>query len=235
MILVQPPVFSSAWQFEHHGAQRWTTVRCGDLMASRTLCSVGDSARSEAAATNRINQRRIDIDFKVKGKRPTLNAERPTLNGAQRLTFAGNLATMRPHFRCLLRGNIGVRLTAPLYRRPTYFMIQMQDVMSKAMPDFREGSIVKGRILEIRPREVLVDVGYKSEGVIPLTEFDDIESLEVGDEVDVLLERLENDEGMVVLSKEKAAYRQNWNKIVGVFEGDGLIKGKVKSVVKGGL
>ena len=114
-------------------------------------------------------------------------------------------------------------------------MIQMQDVMSKAMPDFREGSIVKGRILEIRPREVLVDVGYKSEGVIPLTEFEDIESLEVGDEVDVLLERLENEEGMVVLSKEKAAYRQNWNKIVGVFEGVGLIKGKVKSVVKGGL
>src|SRR5438132_315309 len=114
-------------------------------------------------------------------------------------------------------------------------MIQMQDVMSKAMPDFREGSIVKGRILEIRPREVLVDVGYKSEGVIPITEFDDGDSPEVGDEVDVLLERLENDEGMVVLSKEKAAYRQNWYKIVHVFEGDGLIKGKVKSVVKGGL
>ncbi len=116
-----------------------------------------------------------------------------------------------------------------------FFMVQMQDVMSKPMPDFREGSIVKGRILEVRPREVLVDIGYKSEGVIPITEFDDIDSPEVGDEVDVLLERLENDEGMVVLSKEKAAYRQNWYKIVHVFEGDGLIKGKVKSVVKGGL
>jgi len=114
-------------------------------------------------------------------------------------------------------------------------MVQMQDVMSKPMPDFREGSIVKGRILEIRPREVLVDIGYKSEGGIPITEFEDIENLEVGDEVDVLLERLENDEGMVVLSKEKAAYRQNWNKIASVFHGDGLIKGKVKSVVKGGL
>src|SRR5438067_8056755 len=114
-------------------------------------------------------------------------------------------------------------------------MVQMQDVMSKPMPDFREGSIVKGRILEIRPREVLVDIGYKSEGGIPITEFEDIENLEVGDEVDVLLERLENDEGMVVLSKEKAAYRQNWNKIAQVFAGDGLIKGKVKSVVKGGL
>src|ERR1700676_272209 len=114
-------------------------------------------------------------------------------------------------------------------------MVQMQDVMSKPMPDFREGSIVKGRILEVRPREVLVDIGYKSEGVIPISEFEDVENLEVGDEVDVLLERLENDEGMVILSKEKAAYRQNWNKIAAVFQGDGLIKGKVKSVVKGGL
>src|SRR5437588_10447152 len=108
-------------------------------------------------------------------------------------------------------------------------MIQMQDVMSKPMPDFREGSIVKGRILEIRPREVLVDIGYKSEGVIPSSEFEDIESMEVGDEVEVLLERLENDEGLVVLSKEKAAYRQNWNKIAQGFAGDGANQGQVKS------
>jgi small subunit ribosomal protein S1 len=114
-------------------------------------------------------------------------------------------------------------------------MAQMQDLLAKSFRDFREGSIVKGRVLEIRPREVLVDIGYKSEGVIPSAEFDNIATLEVGDEVDVLLERLENDEGMVVLSKEKAAYRQNWNKIASVFQGDGLIKGKVKSVVKGGL
>src|SRR6185295_14607257 len=114
-----------------------------------------------------------------------------------------------------------------LTRKVTPYMLQMQDLMSKSMPDFKEGSIVKGRILEIRPREVLVDIGYKSEGIISISEFDDVDNMEVGDEVDVLLERLENDEGMVVLSKEKAAYRQNWNKISGVFEADGLIKGKV--------
>src|SRR6201989_2124343 len=115
-------------------------------------------------------------------------------------------------------------------------MTEMQELIAKSsLRDFKEGSIVKGRILEIRPREVLVDIGYKSEGIIPSAEFDNIDTLEVGDEVDVLLERLENDEGMVVLSKEKAAYRQNWNKIASVFQGDGLIKGKVKSVVKGGL
>src|SRR4026208_1973977 len=114
-------------------------------------------------------------------------------------------------------------------------MLQMQDLMSKSMRDFKEGSIVKGRVLEIRPREVLVDIGYKSEGVIPTAEFDEIESLEGGDEGGGVPERLQNDEGMVVLSKEKAAYRQNWNKIAQVFAGDGLIKGKVKAVVKGGL
>src|SRR5881398_2272836 len=111
----------------------------------------------------------------------------------------------------------------------------MQDLLAKSYRDFKEGSIVKGRVLEIRPREVLVDIGYKSEGVIPSAEFENIDTLEVGDEVEVLLERLEDDHGMVRLSKEKAAYKQNWEKIVKVFQGDGLIKGKVKAVVKGGL
>jgi len=114
-------------------------------------------------------------------------------------------------------------------------MTEMQELIAKSLRDFKEGSIVKGRVLEIRPREVLVDIGYKSEGVIPSSEFDDMDQVEVGDEVEVLLERLENEDGMVVLSKEKAAHKQNWDKIVKVFEGDGLIKGKVKAVVKGGL
>src|SRR5215210_8029267 len=115
-------------------------------------------------------------------------------------------------------------------------MSAMQELLARnPTRDFREGSIVKGHILEIRPREVLVDIGYKSEGVISRSEFDNVEDLQVGDEVEVLLVRLENDEGMVILSKEKAAHKQNWEKIVKVFQGDGLIKGKVKSVVKGGL
>jgi small subunit ribosomal protein S1 len=114
-------------------------------------------------------------------------------------------------------------------------MIEMQELIAKSFRDFREGSIVKGHVLEIRPREVLVDIGYKSEGVIPASEFDDMEDLQIGDEVEVLLERLEDDQGMVKLSKEKAAHKQNWDKIVKVFQGDGLIKGKVKAVVKGGL
>jgi small subunit ribosomal protein S1 len=116
-------------------------------------------------------------------------------------------------------------------------MIEMRELLakSKALRDYKEGSIVKGTILEIRPREVLVDIGYKSEGAIAAHEFDDIDDLQVGDEVEVLICRLENDEGMVILSKERAAAKQNWEKIAKVFEEGGLIKGKVKAVVKGGL
>ncbi|MBE7498180.1 MAG: 30S ribosomal protein S1 [Verrucomicrobiaceae bacterium] len=110
----------------------------------------------------------------------------------------------------------------------------LADLIAGSFRELSEGSIVKGRILEIKPQVVLVDIGYKSEGAIPSNEFED-EDIQVGDEVEVLLERLENDEGMVVLSKEKAAHRQNWEKIYTVFKDGGLVKGKVKGVVKGGL
>jgi len=113
--------------------------------------------------------------------------------------------------------------------------VALQELLANSVKNYREGSIVKGHVLEIRPREFLIDIGYKSEGVISASEFEDADELEIGDEVEVLLERLENDEGMVVLSKEKAAQRQNWVKIVKVFQDGGLIKGKVKAVVKGGL
>ncbi len=111
---------------------------------------------------------------------------------------------------------------------------ELADLIDSKFREFREGTIVKGTIIEIRPQVVLVDIGYKSEGAIPSNEFED-EEIEAGDEVEVLLERLENDEGMVVLSKEKAAHKQNWEKIVKVFQDGGLVRGKVKSVVKGGL
>ena len=111
---------------------------------------------------------------------------------------------------------------------------ELEALINAKLPNFRKGDIVNGTILEIRPQVVLVDIGYKSEGVIPVSEFED-EEFEVGDQIEVLLESLENDEGLVVLSKEKAAHKQNWDKIVAVYKDGGLVKGKVKSVVKGGL
>ena len=111
---------------------------------------------------------------------------------------------------------------------------ELAELIDSKFRELREGSIVTGTIQEIRPQVVLVDIGSKSEGAISISEFED-EEIEVGDQIEVLLERLENDEGIVVLSKEKAAHKQNWDKIVGVYRDGGLVKGKVKSVVKGGL
>src|SRR5947207_14699324 len=104
-------------------------------------------------------------------------------------------------------------------------MLQMQDLLAQSYREFKEGSIVKGRVLEIRLREVLVDIGSKSEGVIPSAEFEDIESMEAGDEVEVLIERLDTDERTVVVSSETAAYCQNLNNIPQDFAGDGYDKG----------
>src|SRR2546421_8788443 len=115
-------------------------------------------------------------------------------------------------------------------------MVTMEEAMkqSGALP-VAAGNIVKGTIIEVRPKEVLVDIGYKSEGVISGNEFEDIKAVKVGDEVDVLIEKLEDKEGMVVLSKEKAEFKKNWERILTICNEGGTIAGKVKGVVKGGL
>jgi small subunit ribosomal protein S1 len=115
-------------------------------------------------------------------------------------------------------------------------MLTMEEALrqSGGMP-FAAGSIVKGRVIEVRPKEVLVDIGYKSEGVVSGNEFEDIKTVKVGDECDVLIEKLEDKEGMVVLSKEKAEFKKNWERILSICNEGGTINGKVKAIVKGGL
>ncbi len=107
--------------------------------------------------------------------------------------------------------------------------------MKQSAMRFAAGEIVKGTIIEVRPKEVLVDIGYKSEGVIGAHEFEDIKKVKVGDEIDVLIEKLEDKEGMVVLSKEKAESKQNWDRILTLCNEGGIVPGKVTAAVKGGL
>ncbi len=99
----------------------------------------------------------------------------------------------------------------------------------------QEGQIVKGRIIGITHSEILVDVGYKSEGIILLEEFDDPSALHVGDEVEVLLETVEDDEGLIVLSKRKAERAKGWERLVAIAKEGDLLEGKVSRKVKGGL
>ncbi len=104
--------------------------------------------------------------------------------------------------------------------------------------DLKEGDMVKGTIHLISKDRVLVDIGYKSEGWIPLEEFQDYQgevSIEEGDEIDVILEEIENSDGQVELSKEKADRQKVWDEICAVCERDELIEGTIAQRIKGGL
>ena len=114
-------------------------------------------------------------------------------------------------------------------------MLTMEQAMKQSATRFVAGEIVKGNIIEVRNKEVLVDIGYKSEGIIPLNEFLEPEAVAIGQAIDVLIEKLENKEGTVVLSHEKAEFKKNWDRILSICNEGGRVMGKVKSVVKGGL
>jgi small subunit ribosomal protein S1 len=114
-------------------------------------------------------------------------------------------------------------------------MLTMEEALKQSERSFAVGEIVKGTVIEVRPKEILVDIGYKSEGAIPVAEFEDDDPVKVSDEIDVLIERLENKEGMVVLSREKAEFKKNWDKILTICNEGGTIAGKIKAIVKGGL
>jgi small subunit ribosomal protein S1 len=102
--------------------------------------------------------------------------------------------------------------------------------------EFEEGEVVRGRVVHVGTSEVLVDVGYKSEGAIPIDEFHRHGSLpKVGDEIEVYLEAKEDSEGLIVLSKDKADKIKVWDAITQAFEKSVPVEGRVVEVVKGGL
>ena len=112
---------------------------------------------------------------------------------------------------------------------------QMQAFYDQSIASFKEGEVVRGRIVETTDDFVLVDIGYKSEGAIPIYEFPNPASITIGDEFDVYIEQPEDEEGMPVLSKTKADKIKNWALIQEVYERDGVIEGRIVRRVKGGL
>ena len=111
-------------------------------------------------------------------------------------------------------------------------------LIDESMHNLVEGEIVTGRIIEIRGDTIIVDVGYKSEGLIPAAEFRDRDgqvSVEVGDEVEVLLEKTEDQEGHVLLSRQKAERMRRWNEVEKSYKDGAVIKGRVIDRIKGGL
>jgi len=111
----------------------------------------------------------------------------------------------------------------------------MTKIYEMTIKNFEEGEVVKGRIVSVGSDSVLVDIGFKSEGTISLSEFPEPENVKVDDELDVLIEVVEDQDGMIVLSKTKADKIKNWAKIQALFEENELVEGKIIRKVKGGF
>ena len=97
------------------------------------------------------------------------------------------------------------------------------------------GKLVCGKISQVNEQEVLVDVNFKSEGVIARDEFKDTDSLEIGTEIEVFVEKLEGDDGRLVLSKQKADFVRVWDRIHEAFENNEVVRGTLTKRIKGGV
>jgi small subunit ribosomal protein S1 len=117
-------------------------------------------------------------------------------------------------------------------------MDSMQDLYEQSFRNIQEGEVIRGRIVQVSDDFVMVDIGYKSEGQISIHEFKDEQGqlqADIGDEIDVLLEFHDDDDGTIHLSKEKAAKIKVWDDISRIYSEDGTIEGKIIAKVKGGL
>ncbi len=112
----------------------------------------------------------------------------------------------------------------------------MQELLAQSSFDkLKEGAIVPGIVTEIRQNEVVVDIGGKAEGIIPASEFGDLGEMQIGSQIEVILEKLEDKDGNPVISYDLAQQKKNWENILQKCSEGSVVSGRVKSKVKGGL
>jgi small subunit ribosomal protein S1 len=112
---------------------------------------------------------------------------------------------------------------------------EMLALYEESLRTLGEGEIVNGRVLAMDDNEVTVDIGGKSEGVIPLQEFSNRDEIKVGDQVEVYLEKMENQDGLVVLSKQRADFVRVWDRVKEAYDIGELVEGRLVRKIKGGV
>ena len=132
-------------------------------------------------------------------------------------------------------GNVDIEeLDRPEYSEEQ--MAEFNDLYDESFSGIKEGEVVQGRIVGVQAGEVLVDIGFKSEGMVSVKEFgDDPEAIAIGREVEVFLENVEDLEGRVVLSKQKADFMRVWDEIKASHDSGNTVKGKLQRRIKGGI
>ncbi len=112
---------------------------------------------------------------------------------------------------------------------------RLEDIYGKTLSSINEHEVILGTVVAISSREVVVNIGFKSDGVIPLNEVRYNPNLKIGDEIEVYVESQEDTTGQLMLSHRKARILRSWERVNNAFETDEIIKGYVKSRTKGGL
>jgi small subunit ribosomal protein S1 len=112
---------------------------------------------------------------------------------------------------------------------------KLANLYTESFRDVKQGELVKGKLVRIQDDNVIIDVGFKSEGTIPKSEFSDADQLQVGQEVEVVLESVEDQEGNLVLSKARADFLRIWEKVLRAHETGEIIQGKIIKRIKGGM
>ena len=109
------------------------------------------------------------------------------------------------------------------------------DLVNQTFQNFQEGEIVRGRIVAIQGREVLVDIGYKAEGILPLEEFSDPSEIQIGSELEVLFESFDDEDGFILLSKKKVDRQRSWNDVLANAQENTVVEGRIFKKVRGGF
>ncbi len=112
---------------------------------------------------------------------------------------------------------------------------KVEELYANTFGDISENTLIDGRVVGMNDRDVLIDIGFKSEGIIDRSEFDKNELPKIGDQVEVYLEYIEDAGGNTILSKEKADFMRRWKELNDAFDSEKIIKGKVVRRIKGGL
>jgi len=186
----------------------------------------GEAEATEKKAKGGVSQSQTDNERQGgQAPQPEGGAEVPSLSSSEKRAGAESSGTLFP--------KIKIRSLEDTYS-PNEFE-QMLTVYDSTLKDIKEGEVVKGKIIAVTKDDVIVDVGFKSEGIISMSEFPEDGNIVVGDEVEVYLEAVEDQDGQLVLSKQKADFMRVWEEIREAHEKGELVTGKLVRRIKGGI
>jgi len=191
-------------------------------------------AESEAVAEVPVTAA-IPVEEVVAADKPVTAAEAPVTEAASEATDVsrGKRALMNDLFadiKTLKKSDLPEEQEVSSQEAKAY-----QDLLDHAVIDLDQQSLVQGRIISITDREVMVDFGFKSEGLVPRHEFDDDNLPEVGDTVELFLERIEDKVGQAILSKRKAEFMRVWDNVKKKYADGETVEGTISRRIKGGM